>query len=135
MNAPAAAATVWSWSALPTIIAAAAAALGANRALELVITRRTRRGQDTKVQVDAGVLISGELRQWAAQAIAEKAAANRRADELEAKFQLRVDELVRKLDEAGQKLDAAEERIDQLTRRIVSCQAGPVCPVRTADAP
>jgi peptidoglycan hydrolase CwlO-like protein len=131
--AQAAEAAGWSWASLPTVIVSAAAALGLNKALELVITRKSRRGADAKIQVDAGAVISGELRQWAAQAIAQADAANKRAAELETKFQVRIDELVRKLDEAGDKIDEAERRIEKLTARIARCQAGPVCPVRTAD--
>lgn len=123
----------WSWSSLPTVIVSAAAALGLNKALELLITRRSRRGQDAKIQVDAGAVISGELRQWAAQAIAQAEAANKRAAELETRFQGRIDELVRKLDDAGDKLDEAERRIEKLTARVAACQGGAVCPVRTAD--
>lgn len=130
----------WSWSMLPTLIAVVGTTVGAARMLELYATRKSRRGQDSKVQVDAASVISGELRQWTVEANARAKAAEERASQIETRLQLRIDELVEKLNKAEATADRAEEALQRadlsmrrLEERIMACQAGPVCPVRTAD--
>lgn len=132
--APATAASSgWSWSSLPTIIISGATAVGLARVLELLITRKSRSTGDAKVQVDAASVISTELRQWTAEANARAKLAEERAEAIQTRLQARVDELMAKLDNAEKKIDATEDAFDRLRAKIMSCQAGAVCPVRTSD--
>jgi hypothetical protein len=131
--APAAAASGWSWSSLPTIIISGATAVGLARVLELLITRKSRSTGDQKVQVDAASVISTELRQWAAEANARAKLAEERAEIIQTRLQARVDELMTKLAEVEKKANDTEDAFDRLRDKIMACQAGPVCPVRTGD--
>jgi hypothetical protein len=123
---PANAADTFSWSSLPTLIISIATAVGLARVLELLITRKSRSTGDQKIQVDAASVISGELRQWTAEANNRAKAAEERATVIEVRLQQRADDLMAKL-------RATEEALDRLQDKIMSCQAGPICPVRTGD--
>lgn len=129
--APAAASSGWSWSSLPTIIISGATAVGLARVLELLITRKSRATGDSKVQVDAASVISTELRQWAAEANARAKLAEERAEAIQTRLQARVDELMAKLSEVEKKANDTEDAFDRLRDKIMSCQAGDICPVRT----
>lgn len=116
----------FSWAMLPTLVVSIATALGAARLLELFVTRNSRRGSDQKVEIDAASVISGELRQWAAEANSRARAAEERAQQIEQRLQARIDEVM-------SKLQLTEDALDRLQDKIMACQGGPVCPVRTGD--
>lgn len=127
-------------SSLGPIIVSVATALGLSEILKLLVTRASRRTTDAKVQVDAASVISTELRQWTTQAETRARAAEARADkaeertaQTEARLQARIDVLMAELDGAEEKVESAVRAFTRLEARINACQAGAVCPVRTAD--
>lgn len=135
------------WTTLAPVVLSVLTTVGVGELVKLGATRRSRRATDQKVQADTEAVISSELRQWTTQAEARAERAERRAEaaaeratQIEARLQSRIDELVEKLNIAEATADRAEEaqqRVEvsmrRLEERIMACQAGPVCPVRTAD--
>lgn len=107
--------------ALSQFILALAGAVGLSRLLELMITRRKTRGEGAKLEVDAASVISSELRAWTAEANSRASAAEERSNRLST----RIDEITAKLDET-------ESQLDRLRAKILHCQGGPPCPVRSS---